>query len=174
MRAERLPEFCPPWVQGQTIGWRVHSPIDVELSPLTQHEVAVTDSPQDAARTVGAKQVWFREQTALALDPPSWLSAYQFKKGENWENMFIPNGMGTVEWRLGWTASDCGSIGLLIIPNPQLPELGVEIGLLSARTLERMETTGVSIAICPGQSIPIARGQEIARIIPIHPDTVGL
>jgi hypothetical protein len=61
-------------VQGQTIGWRVHSPIDIELSPLTQHQVAVTENPQ----------VWFREQTALALDPPSWLSAYQFKKGENW------------------------------------------------------------------------------------------
>lgn len=40
LRAERQPEFCPPWVQGATLGWRIYSAIDVILSPLEQIEVA--------------------------------------------------------------------------------------------------------------------------------------
>jgi hypothetical protein len=52
VRAERRPEHCAPWVMGQELGWRVHSPVDVTLTPLEQIEVEADADPEGAATAV--------------------------------------------------------------------------------------------------------------------------
>lgn len=174
LRAERQPEFCPPWVQGATLGWRIFSPIDVTLTPLEQVEVAGGDSVEASARAVGKRQIWTRGDATIALDPPTWLNAYEFETDNGRQSMFLPNALGTVEWRQGWTVEDWNDIGLLIIPSPKTPSLGVEIGLLSPATLKRIAPKGISIAVAPSCEIKIKRGDEIARLIPISRECMSL
>lgn len=88
--------------------------------------------------------------------------------------MFLPNGLGTLEWRQGWTVEGWDEIGLLVIPSPLLPDLGVEVGLLSPATLKRIESKGISIAIAPKCRVEIRRGDEIARLIPISRECMSL
>lgn len=174
MRAERQPEFCPPWVQGSSVGWRVLSPIDVTLTPLEQIEVANNERTEHAVRAVGKSQVWLRGGAALALDPPPWLNAYQFTTEQGPETMFLPNGLGTIEWRLGWTIADWGELGIIVIPSPSCTDLGVEIGVFTPATLGRIADKGMSIAISPKERITVSRGDEIARIIPISKECLKL
>lgn len=164
LRAARQPEFCAPWVLGQRIGWRVLSPVDVTVTPLPQVEVAGDDSAT-AAAAVGKREVWLRGGTALAMDRPPWLHLYRFRESDGWGNMFVPNGHGTVEWRLGWSPDNVDALSIMIFPSENLPELGVLVGVLTPASLERMRPTGFSVAFRPHGEVPIARGQEIARIV---------
>ncbi len=170
LRAERQPEFCPPWIQGASLGWRILSLIDVTLTPLKQVEVAGGESAINSVQAVGMSQMWLRGGASIAVNPPPWLNAYEFNTSTGTETMFIPNGLGTVEWRQGWSIKDFGDFGVLVIPSPAQPDLGVEIGLLSAQVLKRIETKGMSIAIAPKKDVDIRRGDEIARLIPISRD----
>ncbi|MFW0179633.1 hypothetical protein [Rothia sp. P7208] len=174
LRAERQPQFCPPWVQGATLGWRIFSPIDVTLSPLDQIEIAGGDFVEASARAVGKRQIWTRGDATIALDPPSWLNSYEFETDDGNQSMFLPNGLGTIEWRQGWTVEGWDDFGLLIVPSPQIPNLGVEIGLLSPATLERIMPKGISIAVAPRCKVEIRRGDEIARLIPISRECMSL
>jgi len=174
VRAERLPEFCPPWVQGQLIGWRVHSPIDVTLTPLPQYEIPADCDSAESARATGQQQVWMRGDAAIAVSAPPWLNGFEYLQDGRRQNMFIPNGLGTVEWRLGWTVRDPVGFGLLIVPTIGQESLGVEWGYLSLKALERLEEKGLSIAVRPDREIRISRGQEIARLIPISPEALVL
>lgn len=175
VRAERQPEFCPPWVQGQALGWRIASPIDVVLTPLMQYEVPFGETAAPSARAMGGQQhVWIRDRAAIATTAPPWLTGFEFDHGGEAQSMFIPNGLASIEWRLGWAASDHDNIGLLVIPSPSTPNLGVEIGYFSPRTLDRIELKGLSIAVSPDGPVRIERGQEIARLIPINREALAL
>lgn len=167
LRAERQPEFCPAWVQGATIGWRIASPVDISFSPVEQTEIAWSDDPSISVQAVGMNQVWKRENTALAVKPPAWMSAYEFETTTGSQSMFIPNGLGTVEWRLGWRATSTEAYGLLVILSPECSDLGVEIGFFSGKTIDRLNDIGFSIAIAPTTEFSLQRGDEIARLIPI-------
>lgn len=85
--------------------------------------------------------------------------------------MFIPNGQGTVEWRLGFSVTGVGDHAVLIMP-VGVDNLGVEVGVLTAASLRRMEATGFSIAVAPRAPVAISRGQEIARIVLLHSDSL--
>ena len=164
LRADRQPEFCAPWVLGQKIGWRICSPVDVDLTPLPQYEVNQNE-PEKAAAALGKTEVWLRSGTGLIMDRPPWLHMYQFREGETWGNMFIPNGQSTVEWRLGWMPAISEQHTIMIFPSELTPELGVLIGVLTPASLKRLQTTGFSIAFQPKGVVRISRGQEIARLV---------
>jgi hypothetical protein len=172
VRAERQPEFCAPWVLGQELGWRIDSPIDVLLTPLPQTEIDASGNAEEAVRAAGMSELWVRRETALALNRPPWLQLYQFRDGDTWQNTFVPNGRGTVEWRLGWKVSGCEDGALMLFPSEALVDLGVQIGVLTAPTLGRLGETGISIAVAPHRELSIARGQEIARILLLHPTSL--
>ncbi|WP_353065994.1 hypothetical protein [Arcanobacterium hippocoleae] len=156
------------------MGWRVYSPIDVILSPFEQIEVAGGVSVENSARAVGKSQVWTRGDATIALDPPPWLNSYEFESDAGRQSMFLPNALGTIEWRQGWTVEKWDDVGVLIIPSPLMPDLGVEIGLLSPATLKRIAPKGISIAIAPKRRVEIKRGDEVARLIPISRECMRL
>lgn len=173
IRAERQPEFCHSWIKAAELGWRILSPIDIILSPCEQIEIS-PDTAQYAAKDLGVSEVWTRGKSALALNPPSWLKKYHFKTEKTNETMFIPNGINTFEWRLGWKVIDSSDFSLLTIPSPNIPDLGVEIGLLSPKQLNNIHRTGCSIAFSPQRNLTINRGDEIARLIPISKEAQAL
>lgn len=174
LRARRQPEFCPPWKQAAVLGWRILSPITVNISPVEQTEISSHNDPIHIAKTLGMNQVWTRHDATIALTSPSWLNAFEFLTPSGPQNMFIPNGMSTVEWRMGWKAEMPKDFGLLIIPSPSCINLGVEIGFLSNSILHKIGDKGVSIAIKPQRKVNISRGDEIARIIPISKECLSI
>ncbi|MFD3505628.1 hypothetical protein ACFWWT_47500 [Streptomyces sp. NPDC058676] len=56
-----------------------------------------------------------------------------------WENMFIPNGAGTAEWRLGWAADVPRGYFMLVLPL-ETPVAGLEVptGVLSSTSIGHM------------------------------------
>ena len=173
VRANRQPEFCAPWVLGRELGWRISSPIDVTIDPLRQIEVDPGDDPTAALKASGKSELWMRERTAIAVDRPSWLHLYQFRSGDQWENMFVPNGADSVEWRLGWAVDGVDSHSMLVMPSEGCPDLGVQVGVLTAGALQRMREHGCSVPISPRRSVSVRRGDEIARIVVLHPDSLS-
>ncbi|MDW5327145.1 hypothetical protein [Plantactinospora sp. KLBMP9567] len=174
VRRDRAPEFCPPWTMGQELGWRVCSPVDVAFTPLEQVEVESGNDPQAAATAAGASELWQREGTALAVSDSAWLHLYQYRsvKG-HWENMFLPNGQGTVEWRLGWTVQIPRGYFLLVLPPDTETGIQVPVGILSSTVCDKMVVAGTAaIAIRPTEAMTVHRGQEIARLVLLHADSL--
>ncbi|WP_328437558.1 hypothetical protein OHA71_10555 [Streptomyces sp. NBC_00444] len=174
VRADRRPEHCAPWVMGQELGWRLHSPIDIALTPLDQIELDAVTDPEAAGRAANRSELWQREKSHLAVEKTSWLHLYQFKASRGWENMFIPNGAGTVEWRLGWAADVPRGYFMLVLPL-ETPVAGLDIptGVLSSTSIGRMsEENGMGIAVRPTAPTTLRRGQEIARLVLLHADSL--
>lgn len=172
VRARRRAEFCPAWVLGQEYGWRVRSPVDVTLDPLHQVEVEPGEAPAEAARAAAMSEIWLRQGTALAVNRSSWLHSYEFQHADGWESMFIPNGQETVEWRMGWTIEGFEPHAVMVFPSEQRPDLRVQVGILTPATMHRLSAVGLSIAISPKSVISINRGDEIARVALVHPDSL--
>jgi hypothetical protein len=174
VRRDRAPEFCPPWTMGQELGWRVCSPVDLAFTPLEQVEVESGNDPQAAATAAGASELWQREGTALAVSESAWLHLYQYRsvKGR-WENMFLPNGQGTVEWRLGWTVQIPRGYFLLVLPPDTETGLQVPTGILSSTVCDKMMAAGTAaIAVRPTEAMTVRRGQEVARLVLLHADSL--
>jgi hypothetical protein len=87
--------------------------------------------------------------------------------------MFVPNGADSVEWRLGWAVDGVDSHSMLVMPSESCPDLGVQVGVLTAGTLQRMREHGCSVPISPRRSVSVRRGDEIARIVLLHPDSLS-
>lgn len=172
VRAERRPEHCAPWAMGRELGWQVHSPVDIAFSPLDQTELDGVSEPEAAGRAANRTELWQREKTYLAVEKTGWLHLHQFRTGRGWENMFLVNGAGSVEWRLGWTADIPHGYFLLVLPLENTPRLEVTVGILSSSITARMATEhGLSIAVKPTAQTTVHRGQPIARIV-LHADSL--
>lgn len=173
-RAERTAEMCPSWVMGHEIGWRIHSPVDITFTDIPQVEVAVDSDPRAIVQAANAGELWQRDKSQLAVARTSWLHLYQFRTDRGWENMFLPNGEGTVEWRLGWSVEVPRGYFLLVIQSAAMSALGVPPGILTSTSLSRMAAeSGMSVAVTPpAVPLPIRRGQEIARMILLHADSL--
>jgi hypothetical protein len=132
IRARRVPHICPPWRLGQRIGWSIRSPIDKTMTPLPQQEVA-EEVAKDAAVATGADDIWLRGGAALIMTKTPWLHAYQFRDRDEWSTMFLPNGLGSLEWRLGWVPL-VEQKTLMILPSERAdPALGVMPGVSRRR-----------------------------------------
>ena len=173
VRAERRPEHCAPWVMGKELGWEVASPVDVAFSPLDQIELDGVTDPEAADRAANRTELWQREKSHLAVEKTSWLHLHQFSTARGWENMFLVNGAGSVEWRLGWAAEIPRGYFLLVLPLEGVADLEVPVGILSSTVLTRAsQEHGVSIAVRPTAPVNVRRGQPIARVVLLHADSL--
>lgn len=89
--------------------------------------------------------------------------------------MFVPNGQGTLEWRLGWAATIPTGTFLMVLPPPDHAPNGLHVttGVIPAKTVNAMtDRGGMSIAIRPEHPVTVHGGQEIARIMLLHPDSL--
>ncbi|MFD9574652.1 hypothetical protein ACFWBI_33130 [Streptomyces sp. NPDC059982] len=177
LRIPRLPADCPPWVLGQELGWTVRSPLTLTMSPLHDVGLAVPDSddPQQVGRRLGGQGMWQRGKDWIATTNSAWLHLGDYRTPHGWEGMFVPNGLGTVEWRLGWSAILPTGTFLMIMAPPDGPPDGLTIplGVIPAKAVNAMaDRGGISIAVRPDRDVTVHRGQDIARIVLLHPDSL--
>lgn len=174
-RITRLPVDCPPWVMGQELGWLVPSPVSVTLSPVDDIEFDLPESEELRAvgRKVNRSEMWRRGDGWIATGDTDWMRLHDFATPDNgWESMFLPNGAGTVEWRLGWGVRIPERYFLLVV-GIGVEGLDVPAGVLPARTVNAMaDRGGVSVAIRPTARVPLSRGAPFARLVLLHPDSL--
>ena len=172
-RLFRHASACPPWVLGQELGWVILSPVTITLTPLDDIQLAAHEhdggavDPREAARLLGREDFWRRGDGFIATRRTDWLRSYQFRGADGaWEGMFLPNGQGTVEWRLGWGLRIPDNAFLMITALDDGPDLTVPTGILTARQANRTSSgSGFSIAIRPTRPVTLERGEPVARII---------
>lgn len=167
LRANRVPELCWPWRLGAELGWVVPSPVDVTFTPLGETEV--DPEAEDLALLgdiTGAAELWRRERAAFAIPRAPWLRLHQYRVGDAWHAMFLPNGAGAAEWHLGWDVEIPEGTFLLVMPGPAISGLEVPMGVLDRRALVRArEGEGMSIAVRPGTTAEVRRGDPVARLV---------
>lgn len=167
LRAQRVPELCWPWRLGAELGWIVPSPVDVTFTPL--HETEVDPEADDLAlvgEITGAAELWRRDRAAFAIPRAPWLRLHQYRVGDAWHAMFVPNGAGTAEWHLGWDAEIPEGMFLLVLPGPAIAGLEIPSGVLDHLTLGRArEGEGMSIAVRPTATVAVRRGDPVARVV---------
>jgi hypothetical protein len=175
-RRTRTAELCLPWKLAHQIGWLIPSPVDVTVSPVAQIEVArLSDEDlRDAATTLGTTEVWKRDESVLCSSKTEWLRLYDFRVDDHWESMFVPNGEGTIEWRLGWDIAVPSKHCVYIFSTGECPGLDVPSGLLTEVMVSRARSTGISIAIRPTCRLNIRRGQPLARLLVIPQECLNL
>jgi len=174
LRQNRKKEYCAPWRVGNELGWYVCSPIDVTIYPLDDFEMSLDPNEmENIHKVLGFKNLWKRENSYISLKD-DWLKLYQFKgKTGSWDTMFIPNGEGTVEWRLGFSIVIPNEYSLLICPLEENKGYSIPYGVLTSKQLSSMNSNGgVSIAIKPQKILKICRGEPIGRIILISTNSI--
>jgi hypothetical protein len=168
-RQFRHAEACPPWVMGQELGWEIRSPVTVELSQLDDVQLAAGDGTavQEAGQLFGRDEFWRRGDGFIATARTDWLRTYQFRghSGE-WQGMFLPNGQGSVEWRLGFALRIPAGYFLLVSALDDADGFTVPTGVLTDRQVNRTwDEGGFSIALRPDRRTTVNRDQPIARIV---------
>lgn len=171
-RRVRPATSCPPWVLGQEIGWVVSSPIDVRLTPVDDIQLAVDDESELATvgKFVDRPDLWNRGSGWLATARTDWLRFTQFRgRHGEWEAMFLPNGEGSVEWRLGWAAQIPDDMYLMFTGLDMMADVEIPTGILTTKQVNRSaDNGGISLAVRPRRVTSVARGSALARIVLLH------
>jgi hypothetical protein len=174
-RIARLPVDCPPWILGQELGWIIRSPVAVTMSPIgdVEFDVPAEEDLRSVGRKIHRTEMWRRDDAWIATTDTEWMRFYDYATpGDGWESMFVPNGSGTVEWRLGWAVRIPERYFLMVMGIGR-PGLDVPVGVLAAKTLNGMaERGGISIAVGPTVRTELSRGDPVGRLVLLHPDSL--
>jgi len=66
----------------------------------------------------------------IATSRNDWLRVFQYRGADGaWEGMFVPNGSGSVEWRLGWRIRIPADAFLLVTSLDESPGITVPTGV---------------------------------------------
>lgn len=157
---------CGPLVRGHHIGFRIGSPLDVELRPLNEVQFQCAEDEVEAhLKQHGLREGWRRGDVVIGLPQPFGLADYRLAEDPPLA-MFLPNGENSIEWKLGFDVTIEDDELLLLFCDK--PRAGLEIftAVLTAANLDSMrERGGFAIAVRPLQTIQICRGDELARVI---------
>lgn len=176
-RQFRRAEACPPWVMGQELGWVIPSPVTVTMSPLDDVQLAREEDAADlreTGRLFGKEEFWRRGEGFIATSRNDWIRTHQYRgPGGSWQGMFLPNGQGSVEWRLGWSLRIPEDHFLLVTALEGTTGFTVPTGVLTDRQSNRTwEQDGFSLALRPERAVTVSRGQPIARIAVLSRETL--
>jgi hypothetical protein len=177
MRRERVPELCWPARLGADFGWLIPSPVHIRMTPIDDIEIAGGDEQQAQAfaATTGYDSLWPRGGNYIAVRNAGWIREADVRSDRGFESMFVPNGQGSLEWHLGWNVEIPDGHFLFVFGLSSLPELEIPAGVLDSSTLQRLNgTTGMALAIRPRAPVEIVRGQPVARMIVLHPDSLQM
>ncbi len=176
LRAGRRASRCGPFKLGERLGWIVRAPVDVVLEPFDEIQFACDDEELELTMLVlGLAESWQRGDARIGIRQTLGLRAYDFQAGDHWEAMFLPNGEGTLEWRMGFEALIPDDHSLVLMGLADNVAFDIILGMLPAAILRRMnETTGFSIALRPKAKTRISRGQPIARLLVLDKATADL
>lgn len=173
---ERTRHDCGPWRLGRRLGWTILSPIRATIEPIEDVPVDVEETDVQALGGVLGPdfQLWNRRVSSIAVRRNNWLHLYQFRGPDGgWQGMFLPNGEGTVEWRLGWTVDLPESHFMVVLPVDEERRFDVPTGVLSGKQMRTVGATGgMSLPFRPVSRFTIERGEPLARVLVVPADAV--
>lgn len=175
IKNHRVKGACWPYRSAKELGFTIYSPINVSIHPLTEIQTKV-DKPEEFARLKQLTDMdeWVqKDDILLGVKPSSWYKVHEYEHEGRYRSMFIPNGEGTLEWRLGWTVEVPEEHFLLIQPiEMQTAHFIVHPGLLMGPSVRSVQQhLGLPIAFEPLQPHTIRRGDPLAKLY-VLPKTV--
>ncbi|MBW7473972.1 hypothetical protein K0T92_04400 [Paenibacillus oenotherae] len=178
IKQRRVKGACWPYRAAREIGWTILSPIDVEIYPATEIQIGAEHAEEipHIQHLTGIHYWQRREDIYLGVKPSGWFQLHQFKVDNNWHQMFIPNGEGTFEWRMGWSVQIPNDHVLLFQPLEHTDNSYIiHPGLLTAQSLDRFHSgLGLPIAFEPRQNKVIKRSDPLAKMLVLHKSALSL
>lgn len=168
VKKERVKGLCRPYILGNTFGWSIKSPIDINIEPVKDVQVACSAEELEEIGNITSIDFWVKRGSVyIGVSPDGWFRFYQSKINNRWQNLIIPNGEGTFEWRLGWGMEIPDDYVIMIAPLfDSIKHIKVEVGILESETLNKLNSSGLgmSVAFKPLKKGIIKRGQPIANL----------
>lgn len=116
-----------------------------------------------------------RDDIYIGLKPDGWFRVHQAKVDGIWHSMFVPNGEGSFEWKMGWNVEIPEDFVLLLQPLAGEDHFIVHSGLLTAKRLIPFHYgLGLPIAFEPKKKKLIRRGDPLAKMLIFHKSTLTL
>lgn len=118
LKTRRVKGMCWPYRSAKELGWTIHSPIDVDIQPLTEIQTTL-ENPEEFSRLKQLSNMdeWVqKDDVLLGVKPSTWYKIHEYGYDGRFRSMFIPNGEGTLEWRQGWSVDIADDYMLLIWP----------------------------------------------------------
>jgi hypothetical protein len=176
LRAERLSGFCRPFIIGHSIGWQIASPIDITFFPIEEFQFQASETEAQAlALKNGFNHLWERDGIyfGVATKTPIRMFDYVIEGGH--EAMFVLNGEGTLEWRLGFEVQPPSECGAYLMDDPTDPKGLCLPGFFSHDQIVRLNAQGgLSLAVKPTRVVKINRGDIIARLLLLPPNALAV
>ncbi|MCR6850045.1 MULTISPECIES: hypothetical protein [Bacillus] len=176
-KKRRVKGACWPYKMAKEIGWTVFSSIDVEIHPVTEMQVQCKNQYElEELHSLTDIDFWVkRDQGYIGVKPDGWFRVHQAKVDGVWQCMFIPNGEGSFEWKLGWGIEIPDDYMLLFQPLENQEAFIVHPGLLPAKRLSTFNRgLGLPIAFEPKTKKTIRRGDPIAKLLVLHKSAMSL
>lgn len=168
IKNRRVKGVCWPYRSAKELGWTLYSPVDVAIHPLSEIQTTM-DKPEEFARLkqLADMDEWVqKDDILLGVKPSSWYKIHEYEYEGRYRSMFIPNGEGTLEWRLGWSV-DIPDDHLLLIQPIEMKDARfiVHPGLLMGTSVQSVQLhLGLPIAFEPLQPCKIIRGEPLAKL----------
>lgn len=168
IKNRRVKGVCWPYRSAKELGWTLYSPVDVAIHPLSEIQTTM-DKPEEFARLKQLTDMdeWVqKDDILLGVKPSSWYKIHEYEYEGRYRSMFIPNGEGTLEWRLGWSVAIPDDHLLLIQPiEMKDARFIVHPGLLMGTSVQSVQLhLGLPIAFEPLQPCKIIRGEPLAKL----------
>lgn len=165
---QRIKGVCRPYVLAQKVSWEIRSPIEVQVEPVEEYQLYCKEEELQSLGSTLNIDYWIkRGDVYLGLKPDGWFRLHQAKMNGQWNNLFIPNGERTFEWRLGWGLECADDQIAMLLPAEGQDKIKIHPGILESKTLNRFNEagTGMSLAIEPIKKATIKRNEVIAKLI---------
>lgn len=173
---ERVPQHCKPWELGAKITWNILSPVDLNLTPAEDVELKKDTPEKDLIKFSAinpSMDLWRRDDCIIACSKELWLNYFIFDTGNGRENMFLPNGYSTFEWRLGFTIEHTQKLSAFVMPFDIAAGVGTEAALLAPSNLASLNGhAGFSVALSVRGQCQIRRGDVIGKMLFLSPDAI--
>lgn len=174
---KRVKGACWPYKLAKELGWVIRSPIDVMIEPVEEVQVSVEkhEELEELQRLLGIDFWVKRDDIFIGIKPDGWFRVHQSKVDGVWHNLFVPNGEGSFEWKLGWSVEIPDDFVMLFQPLEGISDFIVHPGLLTAKRLQPFRYgLGLPIAFEPKKKRFIRRGDPLAKMIVFHKSALTL
>lgn len=171
IKNKRIKGKCWPYKMAKKVGWTIVSPIDITAEPVQELQVSGDEGDLENIKELTGINFWVkREDTYIGVKPDGWFRVHQAQKDGSWHPMFIPNGEGSFEWKLGWGIEIPKDYVMLFQPLEAQKDFIVHPGLLTSKKLSEFNqrSIGLPIAFEPLQTTQIKRGDPLAKMLIIH------
>lgn len=157
---------CPSFISAKKSLISFYSPVSFSARPA--REITFSCRPEEISQFAnenGLQEIWARDSDYIGFSEPTGLRAFEFWDCDHWDTLFLPNGEGSFEVKLGLDLALEADQGLFVLPSRNK---GIEVieGVVTSRQMKVMnERSGMSVAFRINDVISVRRGDLLATAI---------